>query len=206
LILSVGRLHPQKHHEVLIKAAAGWRDRAPQPVAVIVGTGPAYLPLAGLISVSRAPVLLLGQRDDVADLLAAADVAVVTSRWEARQLFAQEALQAGVPLVATAVGGIPELVGDAAVLVAPDDPAAVRAAVLDLLDDPHDRARLAAAGPARAATWPSAQECFDLVSGVYDELISASRATPAADDLADAGSRGPTAGDGAGDDHDRLGR
>ena len=80
---------------------------------------------------------LLGHRTDVADLLAAADLAVVTSDWEARQLFAQEALRAGVPLVATAVGGLPELVGDAAVLVPPGDVDALDAAVRRLLDDPH---------------------------------------------------------------------
>ena len=88
---------------------------------VIAGSGPAYLPLAARISAARAPVTLLGHRTDVADLLAGADLAVVTSDWEARQLFAQEALRAGVPLVATAVGGLPELVGDAAVLVPPGD-------------------------------------------------------------------------------------
>ena len=70
------------------------------------------------------------------DLLAAADLAVVTSDWEARQLFAQEALRAGVPLVATAVGGLPDLVGDAAVLVPPGDVDALDAAVRELLGRP----------------------------------------------------------------------
>ena len=106
LILSVGRLHPQKRYDVLIDAAARWRTRTPPPVVVIAGSGPAYLPLAARTSAARAPVTLLGHRTDVADLLAGADLAVVTSDWEARQLFAQEALRAGVPLVATAVGGL----------------------------------------------------------------------------------------------------
>ncbi len=53
-----------------------------------------------------------------ADLLAAADVFLLTSHWEARALVVQEAMQAGVPVVARPVGGIPELVGDAALLAA----------------------------------------------------------------------------------------
>ena len=91
---------------------------------------------------------LLGHRTDVADLLAGADLAVVTSDWEARQLFAQEALRAGVPLVATAVGGLPELVGDAAALVPPGDVDALDAAVRALLDDPAARAELGRRAPA----------------------------------------------------------
>src|SRR5690606_11317927 len=121
LVLSVGRLHPQKGYDTLVDAAARWREREPSPVVVIAGTGPSYLRLAARISASRAPVRLLGHRTDIADLLAAADLAVVTSRWEARQLFAQEVLRTGTPLVATAVGGIPDLVGDAALLVPPGD-------------------------------------------------------------------------------------
>ncbi len=140
LVLSVGRLHPQKGYDVLIDAAARWRGRTPRPVVVIAGTGPVYLRLAAHASTARAPVLLLGHRDDVPDLLGAADLAVVTSIWEARQLFVQEALRAGVPLVATTVGGLPELVGDAAVLVPPKDVDAVDAAVTALLDDPARRA------------------------------------------------------------------
>jgi len=170
LVLSVGRLHPQKGYHVLIAAAARWRTRTPAPVVAIAGTGPAYLRLAELASSARAPVILLGHRDDVPDLLAAADLAVVTSVWEARQLFAQEALRAGVPLVATDTGGLPGLVGDAAVLVPPGDVDALDAAVMALLDDPARRAELAARGRSRAATWPTEEQTVDRVRAVYAEL------------------------------------
>ncbi|MGC5054534.1 glycosyltransferase family 4 protein [Micromonospora sp. DT48] len=183
LILSVGRLHPQKRYDVLVDAAARWRARTPPPVVVIAGSGPAYLPLAARISAARAPVTLLGHRTDVADLLAGADLAVVTSDWEARQLFAQEALRAGVPLVATAVGGLPELVGDAAVLVPPGDVDAVDAAVRGLLDDEAGRAELARRGAARAGTWPTEAQTLDQLLALYAELVSgpAGPATPDAD-------------------------
>jgi glycosyltransferase involved in cell wall biosynthesis len=117
------------------------------------------------------PVRLLGRRDDVADLLAAADVAVLPSRWEARSLLAQEALRLGVPLVATAVGGVPELVGDAAELVPHGDAVALAAAVSRLLSDPVRRAELAAAGRAQASTWQTEDETVAQVLSVYDELV-----------------------------------
>ncbi|MFG3582266.1 glycosyltransferase family 4 protein [Micromonospora chersina] len=170
LILSVGRLHPQKRYDILVDAAARWRARQPAPLVVIAGSGPAYLQLAARISAARAPVTLLGHRTDVADLLAGADLAVVTSDWEARQLFAQEALGAGVPLVATAVGGLPELVGDAAVLVPAGDVDAVDAAVRDLLDDETRRAELGRRGAARAATWPTAADTTGALVDLYAEL------------------------------------
>ncbi|OLB73267.1 MAG: glycosyltransferase [Actinobacteria bacterium 13_2_20CM_2_71_6] len=170
LVLSVGRLHPQKGYDILIAAASRWRTRTPAPVVAVAGTGPAYLHLAALASSERAPVALLGHRSDVPDLLGAADLAVVTSVWEARQLFAQEALRAGVPLVATGVGGLPELVGDAAVLVPPKDVDALDAAVTALLDDPARRAELAERGRDRAATWPTEQQTVDRVRAVYAEL------------------------------------
>ncbi|WP_432906040.1 glycosyltransferase family 4 protein [Micromonospora matsumotoense] len=170
LVLSVGRLHSQKRYDVLVDAAARWRTRTPPPVVVIAGSGPAYLPLAARISATRAPVTLLGHRTDVADLLAGADLAVVTSDWEARQLFAQEALRAGVPLVATAVGGLPELVGDGALLVPAGDVDAVDAAVGSLLDDPDLRADLAARGVTRAAGWPTEADTVAALRALYTEL------------------------------------
>ncbi|MFY1649870.1 glycosyltransferase family 4 protein [Solwaraspora sp. WMMB762] len=170
LVLSVGRLHPQKRYDLLVDAAAGWRELTPPAQVVIAGTGPSYLSLAAQISAVRAPVTLLGHRHDVADLLLGADLAVVSSDWEARQLFAQEALRAGVPLVATAVGGLPELVGDACRLIPPGDLAALDGAVRELLSDHQQRADLADRGPRQAAGWPTDADSLDLVRAVYREL------------------------------------
>ncbi|GGK07854.1 glycosyl transferase [Pilimelia anulata] len=170
LLLSVGRLHPQKRYDVLVDAAARWADLRPAPRVLIAGSGPAGCELAARIAATGAPVALLGHRSDVPDLLAAADLALVTSAWEARQLFAQEALRAGVPLVATAVGGIPELVGDAAVLVPPGDADALDRAVRELLADPAARAALAVAGRARAGGWPTERETLDQLAALYAGL------------------------------------
>ncbi|MFB6396824.1 glycosyltransferase family 4 protein, partial [Polymorphospora sp. 2-325] len=173
LIVSVGRLHPQKRYDILVDAAARWRSLDPPPVVVIAGSGPSYIQLAARVSASRAPVTLLGHRTDIADLLAGADLALVTSDWEARQLFAQEALHAGVPLVATGVGGIPDLVGDAAVLVPPGDVDAVDTAVRDLLADDDRRAELGRLGPERAATWAREADTVAELAAVYAELVPA---------------------------------
>jgi glycosyltransferase involved in cell wall biosynthesis len=116
------------------------------------------------------PVTLVGPSDDVASWLRAADLVLLPSRWEARALVAQEALLAGVPLVATRVGGVPELVGSAAVLVDPDDAEAAARAVRALADDPRARRRLADAGLQQAATWPGEDDVADDLAAVYRRL------------------------------------
>jgi glycosyltransferase involved in cell wall biosynthesis len=176
LIVSIGRLHRQKGHDVLIAAAAGWRDL--DAVVVIAGDGPLESELAAQINQTGAPVRLLGRRVDGADLLAAADVVVLASRWEARSLAAQEALHAGRPLVATAVGGMPQLVGDGAVLVPAEDASALEGAVRTLLLDPTASVALAARGLARAAGWPTEADTLAQVTAVYAELLGRSAGHP----------------------------
>jgi glycosyltransferase involved in cell wall biosynthesis len=175
LIVAVGRLHPQKGYDTLLAATARWRvderlGSAP-PLVVIAGDGPLHDELAGRIRAEDLPVRLLGRRTDVADLLGAADVCVLPSVWEARSLTAQEALRAGVPLVATRVGGTPDLVGTAADLVPAGDPAALADAVVAVLTDPERTARLSAAGPRQAAGWPDEAATARQLVAVYRELL-----------------------------------
>lgn len=177
LVLSVGRLHAQKRHDALVAAAARWRDLSPTPLVVIAGDGPDEERLRHHIAGTGAPVRLLGHRDDVVDLLVACDLAVVASQWEARQLFAQEVLRAGRPLVATAVGGVPGMVGDAALLVPYDEKLvdALDDAVRRLLDDPALRSDLSERGVAQAATWPTPDDTVARVAAVYEELTGTGR-------------------------------
>ncbi|QKV97934.1 glycosyltransferase family 4 protein [Streptomyces sp. NA02950] len=171
LLVAAGRLEAAAGFGPLLDAARRWRALDPQPMLVIAGEGPDRALLQRRIEAEVLPVRLLGRRDDVPELLAAADVAVLSSRWEARSPLAQEALHAGVPLVATAVGGVPELVGDAAELVPYGDPEALADAVAGLLADPARRVALAAAGRARAAGWPTEDDTVSHVLSVYDELV-----------------------------------
>ncbi|MFJ6790317.1 glycosyltransferase family 4 protein [Streptomyces angustmyceticus] len=170
LLLAVGRLDPSQGHDLLLDAAHAWCALDPQPLLAIAGEGEQRAALQRRIDAERLPVQLLGRRDDVPELLSAADLVVLPSRWEARSLIAQEALRAGVPLVATDTGGTRELVGPAAELVRYGDAAALARAVLALLADPVRRDALAAAGRAQAAGWPSENDTVTQVLSVYDEL------------------------------------
>lgn len=175
LVLTVGRLAPQKNLGLLLDVAAALAGR-PDVVFAVAGEGPERVAVAARIATDQLPVRLLGARDDVADLLAAADLALLTSAWEARALAAQEALIAGLPLVATRVGGLAELVGDAAVLVAPEDAAEVARQVARLVDDPAARAALREAGRARARIWPDEDAVAADVLAAYAEAADTAAA------------------------------
>ncbi|MFJ8661826.1 glycosyltransferase family 4 protein [Streptomyces sp. NPDC093795] len=171
LLMAVGALERGRGYRTLLDAAREWRELDPQPLLVIAGEGRERAALQRRIVAEDLPVRLIGRREDIAELLAAADVAVLPSRWEARSLLAQEALRLGVPLVATAVGGVPELVGDAAELVPYGDAGALAGAVRGLLEDAERRMDLAAAGRVQAGSWPTEDETVAHVLSVYDELV-----------------------------------
>ncbi|GAA1500416.1 glycosyltransferase family 4 protein [Streptomyces bangladeshensis] len=170
LLIAVGSLDRQRGYDVLLDAARGWRDLDPVPLVVVAGEGPLRPVLQRRIEDEELPVRLIGHREDVSELLAAADLALLTSSWESRSVLAQEALHARVPLVATRVGGIPDLVGDAAELVPYGDPAALARTVVRLLADPERCATLRERGARQAATWPTEDETVAQVLSVYDEL------------------------------------
>lgn len=176
IVLAAGRLAPQKGLDVLIDAAARWRDREPRPVTVIAGDGPLAAALADQAAgLADGDVRLLGRRSDVSALLGAADVVVVPSRWEARALIVQEAMRAGRPVVATRVGGIPDLTGAGALLVPPGDPAALAAAVTAVLDQPALAARLGRAARAQATSFPSAEGALAATLAQYARLSARRR-------------------------------
>jgi glycosyltransferase involved in cell wall biosynthesis len=170
LVLAVARLEAQKRLDLLVEATAGWADHVDGPLIAVAGTGRLADLLARRAAAVGSPLRLLGRRDDVPDLMRAADLVVLPSAWEGYPLVAQEALRLGAPLVATAVGGVPALVGDAARLVPPDDPIALRSAMEELLADRDLRARLARAGVQRASEWPTLLESVNELVGLYRNL------------------------------------
>lgn len=140
-IVMVANLREEKGHDTLIDAAPRVVAARPETKFLIVGDGPlrsalerrvASLGLGGSFE-------FLGERHDVPALLAASEIFVLPSRTEASPNGVLEAMAAGVPIVATRVGGIPELVesGASGVLVEPDRPATLADALIDLMERPE---------------------------------------------------------------------
>ncbi|MFE9683463.1 glycosyltransferase family 4 protein [Streptomyces sp. NPDC006285] len=170
LLVAVGSLDRHRGHDTLLDATRAWRRLDPVPLLVIAGEGPLRGELQRRIEAEELPVRLIGRPDDIGELLAAADLALLPGGPEARSVLAQEALHARVPLVAAATGGIADLVGDAAELVPPGDSEALAEAVAGLLADPGRCERLKDRGTRQAATWPTEDETVAQVLSVYDEL------------------------------------
>ena len=171
LLLSVARLVPQKRLEVLVDAVARLNRDGIAVSAAVVGGGRLHEELTERIHRTGARMRLLGERHDVADLLAAADIFALSSAWEARSFAVQEAMLCGCPVVVPRVGGLPELVGDAGVVVDPADVQALAAGIGTLATDAARRASLAAAARARAATWPDEANVIDETIGGYLGLL-----------------------------------
>jgi glycosyltransferase involved in cell wall biosynthesis len=170
LLMAVGSLDRHRGYDTLLDAARAWCRLDPVPLVVIAGEGPLRPELQRRIGDEGLPVRLIGRRDDITELLAAADLALLPSGGESRSVLAQEALHARVPLVAAGSGGIPELVGDAAELVPEGDPEAFADAVVRLLGDRERQELLRDKGVRQAATWPTEDETVAQVLSVYDEL------------------------------------
>lgn len=180
LVVCAARLHPQKRLADLVDAAA-------EPAVVdggvtvrIAGDGPQHDELAARIRNSGSSTVLLGRRDDIADLYAAADVAALTSAWEAIPLALQEAASFGLPLVGTATGGIPLVVEDGVTgtLVPVGDVEAIARALRHLADDPAARAELGAGARAHVEERFGAERMLVTLEGLYRDAIRSSTSRP----------------------------
>jgi glycosyltransferase involved in cell wall biosynthesis len=148
LVLAIGRLIEQKDHATLIRSFA--RVERPGAHLAILGWGPLEAQTRALAGPN---VHVLG-RVEPSDWLARADVFAHSSRWEGFGLVLLEAMLAGLPVVATRVSAVPEIVvdGETGFLVPPRNEEALSARLAELLDDASLRARLGAAGRERART------------------------------------------------------
>lgn len=161
VVITAARLHPDKNLRAFVaavdaSAAEGW----------ICGDGPGRAQLEAITRAGRSR--LLGYRTDLPDLLGAADVFALPSVGEAYGIAVVEALQAGLPVVATDAGAMPEIVGDAGLIVAAADVPAFVDAVGILVRDAERRKGLAAR--ARERRFPSRDELVARVGSVYREV------------------------------------
>jgi glycosyltransferase involved in cell wall biosynthesis len=163
VLLCVCRLEPQKGVDVAISAL----EQIPDAHLVVLGEGPQRAELERL---SGERVHLLGRVPDVAAWLRRAELLVHPVRWEGFGLALLEAMLASLPIVATRVSSIPEIVveGETGLLVPPDDPSALAAAVNRVLAQPGD---YGAKGRARAETEFSVARMTDRTLAVYESAL-----------------------------------
>lgn len=178
---SIGSLNPVKGHEFLVRAAERVESHMDQPVAFLI---------AGSVLESRSGyyeklkrirtdldlddvVHFLGHRSDVANLLAEFDLFVLASTAEACSMAVLEAMAMRKPIVATEVGGVPELIdsGISGWLVPPKDPDSLAEAILEVLNDTKEGHRRARIARKKATENFSLEHCVDRHIGIYRKVL-----------------------------------
>lgn len=170
ILLAVGSLTEHKDHTTLLRAIAHLRGRGVDLACLISGGGPMLNTLQALAAELgiQEKVHFLGVRDDIPDLMAAADVLVHSSTREGFGLVVAEAQAAGLPVVATDVGGVGEIVRDcvSGYLVEPEDPEQMADAIFKLVIDQEAATRMGMLGK----RWVEESYSIDRCAARYEEL------------------------------------
>jgi glycosyltransferase involved in cell wall biosynthesis len=197
LVGVVARLEPEKGHRHLVAAWPRVVERAPDTWLALVGEGSECESLraqvAGLPAAARDRIVFTGRRDDISAVTGDLDVAVLPSLREAQGISILEAMARRKPVVASAVGGIPEVVTDGldGLLVPPGDPASLADAIVRLATSAALRERLGEAGYATVAERFSIDAQVRRIEAIYDEELQRAGALAA---LRSASQRPPTNG------------
>jgi glycosyltransferase involved in cell wall biosynthesis len=175
VLVHVGRFAPPKNHALLIEAFAQVRSDAPLNL-LLVGGGELENAVREQVAALglQERVRFLGVRADVADILRASDVFVLSSRVEGNPLSVMEAMAAGLPVVSTAVGGVPELVraGETGLLVPSEDAGALAQAMQALVDDPARRQAMGAAARQYAVAHFDIRHTVRGYEQLYESLLN----------------------------------
>ena len=177
---TVCAVREQKRLDVLLRAFSTVRESLPDARLLIVGDGPDYPRLQKDVATlfPEGSVLLLGRRDDVPSVLRAMDVFAISSDFEGSPLALIEAMAQGVPIVATRVGGVPDILGGDEVcglLVPPGDPGSLADALLRVFRDPVLRQDLGSAGVERAGSEYTFDRVVERWESLYTELADRAR-------------------------------
>ncbi len=185
LVLCPARLDPQKRHDVLLRAFAQVRQELGNAQLLCAGEtqlgGPAYrtrlLELSDELGL-RDAVRWLGVRSDMPNLMTAADLVVLSSDWEGLGLVVMEAAMAGRPVVATAVGGVPEIVEHQVTgsLVPQGDEQALASEMTTMLLNPNQRARMGADARRHAAQAFDLERMRTATRSLYAEVLQETQA------------------------------
>lgn len=175
----VGRLEPVKGSDIFIEAAAEIAKRVPEARFIIAGEGSLQAAMkkrAGELGIS-AKVIFAGWREDIPEMISLMDVMVLPSLNEAVGIALIEAQAEGVPVVASRVGGIPEVVKDqkTGILVPPSDAAAIAEAVISLLNDKPKSAAMGEAGKVWVRDRFRAEDMTEKTSALYMRLLNKKR-------------------------------
>jgi sugar transferase (PEP-CTERM/EpsH1 system associated) len=174
VFLQVARLDSIKYHATALEAFSRAVKQAPHARLVLVGDGPERPAIERQIHERRlaASVRMVGQRGDVPQLLAAADAFLLTSLSEGVPVTIIEAMAAGLPVVSTSVGGVPEIIdnGDTGLLAPAKDASALAAAIVRLVHDVELRGRLADRGRERVASRFSEEQMMQSYDRLYTDL------------------------------------
>lgn len=175
VLLAVGRVCEQKGYDTLLKAAKLLKDQKQRYKLLIAGDGPLWEDMNKLRNVLglQTEVSFLGKRNDVSELLQLADIFVLSSNWEGMPISIIEAMMCGKPIVATAVDGSRELVrnGVDGLLVSPQDPHALTAALMKTIADDSMRSHFGKCARERAYKEFTMDVMVERLMNLYTELL-----------------------------------
>jgi len=173
----VGRLRPEKGHHTLLEAFARLKDRAPDMMLVVCGDGSIFQELSDFAKANAisARMIFTGFRTDIPDILSALDVFILPSLSEGLGTAVLEAGAAGLPIIASNVGGIPDIIEDGAsgILVPPTDVSALAEAIKSVYSNPEKAKLLGMAAQRRVRQHFSEKALVDKNESLYQSLINA---------------------------------
>jgi len=176
VIVTVANFTPKKRHEDLLRAARQVVDVYPTTRFVLVGSGPLESRLRRLTRELglQHHVIFTGSRADAIGIVAASDIFVLPSKFEALGIALLEAMALRKPTIATHVGGIPEVIehGKTGYLVPPLDPGRLAGAIMSLLEHPGSAAEMGVAGRARVIESFDIRKMVSMTESRYVELLS----------------------------------
>jgi glycosyltransferase involved in cell wall biosynthesis len=167
-LLCIGRLIPIKGHEVLLKAFAAAHEEIPELTLDLAGTGPLE---ADLRRLAGDGVRFLGHVSPVGPLIEQAAIVVVPSLGEGFGMVALEAMERGRAVIAASVGGLPEIVGEAGLLVPSGEVQPLWAAIVELARDLPRAAALGTAARTRALAEFSEERCIERTESLYRKAL-----------------------------------